>query len=94
MMQFYIIFGELLDQQESDVLLPRLAESMKAIRQDEQSSLLETGKFLNSAGLAEQDISSLLSANRSFSLSLRQITLSVKDLVLTTEESDTWDHTF
>jgi phosphate:Na+ symporter len=94
MLQFYIIFGEILDQQDSSVNLPRLTGSMESLRQDEQNSLVETGKFINSAGLTELEISSLLSASRSFLLSLRQISLSVKDLVLTPREMDTWDHTF
>ncbi|MBW6459217.1 MAG: Na/Pi symporter [Bacteroidales bacterium] len=93
MMHFYMIFDELLENRDSEVNLPRLTELMQKMRDDEQNSIQETGDFISSAGLGEAEISTLLSASRSFTLSLRQLALSVKDLVLTTEQSEIYDNT-
>lgn len=93
MMHSYLILDELLERQNGEFKLSRLAELMHKMRFDEQDYIQETGDVISSAGLGEEDISTLLSASRSFSLSLRQMALSVKDLVLTAEQEEIYDNT-
>jgi phosphate:Na+ symporter len=93
MMHFYMIFDELLEKKNGDVNLPRLIDSVRMLRNDEHNIMLEISEAINLNGLNEDEIATLLSASRSFSLSLRQLALSVKDLVLTTEESEIYDNT-
>ncbi len=88
---FYKDFDGILEKNDSVVNLPRLVKSMQKLKTEDHETIKSIGEAILSKHTHEDDVSSLLSAGRSFTLSLRQLALAVKELMLSSEESDIYD---
>jgi phosphate:Na+ symporter len=86
-MHFYMLFDEMLENKTQSENLPKLIRSMQTLQEDEKKTMKELSHSIHSKEMNEENISSLLSASRSYSLSLRQLSFSVKELILTEQES-------
>lgn len=83
----YADFEQMLHEQDHAADLPRLVQILQKLKQHDRQFMKDLSKVLTAEDIGEEYISSLLSANRHYSLSLRQLTLAVKDLVLSAKES-------
>jgi phosphate:Na+ symporter len=90
LLHVYTIIDELLVKENNVINLPRLVKTMDTIRDDEHDMMKDFSHSLRN--MSGNNISSYLSASRSFYLSLRQMTLAVKDLILTQEQSEIYEN--
>ena len=91
-LHFYIILDELLEKENNAINLPRLVKTIQTLKENEEEIMKDFSSLIHKGRLSEEYISSFLSASRSFYLSLRQLTLAVKDVILTQEQSDIYEN--
>jgi phosphate:Na+ symporter len=88
---FYAYFEELIDENERSLVVNGLVKSINKIEIEDRNSIKSLTHYINSTGLKSEEISSLLATSRSFSLSLKQIVHSMKELLLSKEEADIYE---
>lgn len=92
LMGFYTTMEELLEKQSGAINLPRLVKLMQRLQENEKQFIKELSELIAKRKINEEEISSLLSATRSFNLAVRQLALSVKDIILNKEEADIYEN--
>lgn len=88
----YQLFDELLESTTRVVSLPRLIKFINFVDEEERLFMNSLTSAINNREVTNQEISSLIVVNRNFSISLRQLTLAIKDLILDAKSADIYDH--
>lgn len=92
MMEYYMQFELVMREDEELQNLPRLVAGMKRVMADDARLMHELMTGLKEHQIPSDQISVLLSANRAFTLSARQILLAVKDLKLSAHDAGLFDN--
>ncbi|MGM0634796.1 MAG: Na/Pi cotransporter family protein [Bacteroidota bacterium] len=88
----YVVLYKLMNDKESEKNLAKIIKYNNKINLSDQNSVMKLSQMINEQQLSSSEVSSLISFSRNFTLANRQLNLSIKDYLLSTEETSMLDY--